>query len=152
MDPVPPLSTPSPTSPRPSWWSRNWKWFVPTGCGGCLVLIVAFAAVISFAIFAGLRQSDAYKTAVSRAKSDPAVIEALGSPIAEGWFMSGSTHVEGPGGEANLGIPISGPKAKATIYAVATKAAGLWHYQTLEVEVNGRAERINLLQERGEEQ
>ncbi|MFL6530310.1 MAG: cytochrome c oxidase assembly factor Coa1 family protein [Chthoniobacterales bacterium] len=151
MDPVPPPTTPPPLRPRPNWWSRNWKWLVPTGCGGCLVLIVAFAAVIVFVIIAGLKQSDAYKTALSRAKSDPAVIEALGSPINDGWFMTGSTHVEGPGGEANLGIPISGPKAKGTLYAVATKSAGRWTYTTLEVEVNGRSERINLLQQPGEE-
>ncbi|MDQ6861397.1 MAG: cytochrome c oxidase assembly factor 1 family protein, partial [Verrucomicrobiota bacterium] len=73
----------------------------------------------------------------------------LGSPINEGWFMTGSTHVEGPGGEANLGIPISGPKGKGTLYAVATKSAGRWNYTTLEVQVSGREDRINLLQDSG---
>ncbi len=152
MDPIPspaPQNTPPTAGQRPSWWSRNWKWFVPTGCLSIIVLGIAFIAVICFAVFAGLKQSDAYKMAVARAKADPAVIEALGSPINEGWFMTGSTHVEGPGGEANLGIPISGPKGKGTLYAVATKSAGRWNYTTLEVEVSGREDRINLLQDSG---
>jgi Cytochrome oxidase complex assembly protein 1 len=43
----------------------------------------------------------------------PAVIEALGSPIKEGFFVSGNTNVNGASGEANLSIPISGPREKA---------------------------------------
>ena len=25
-----------------NWWNRNWKWFVPVGCLGAIVLIVGF--------------------------------------------------------------------------------------------------------------
>ncbi len=35
MDPTSPLNT---QPPRPGWWTRNWKWFVPTGCLGMLLL------------------------------------------------------------------------------------------------------------------
>ena len=98
-----------------------------------------------FLVFGTLKSTDVYKTALARAKSDPAVVEALGTPITEGFFMSGSTHVQGTSGDADIGIPISGPKGKGTVYAVATKSAGRWNYSTLEVEVNGRADRINLL-------
>jgi hypothetical protein len=145
MDPIPPQSTPSALPPKRSWWSRNWKWFVPTGCLTIIVAAVVFVCAIMLVIFGALKSTDVYKTALAGAKANPAVVEALGTPIKEGWFMSGSTHVEGTAGEADIGIPISGPKGKATIYAVATKSAGRWSYSTLEVEVNGRPERINLL-------
>ena len=153
-----PGSTPSPFSsnpeaqPRPGWWSRNWKWFVPTGCLTILVLIAAFIAAIFFFVFGILKSSDVYKTALATAKRNPAVIEALGEPIKEGWLMSGKTNVEGTSGEADIGIPISGPRGKATVYAVASKSAGRWNYKTLEVEVSGRPERIDLLEDGSVEQ
>src|SRR5215212_8348652 len=110
MDPVPtPPSTASPITPRPSWWSRNWKWFVPTGCLTIILVGVAFVCAIVFIAFGALKSTDVYKTALARAKSDPAVVEALGNPIRDGWFMSGKTKVEGTSGEADIGIPISGP-------------------------------------------
>src|SRR4051812_40859658 len=152
MDPVPSASTPSPLRPRPNWWSRNWKWLIPTGCLTIIVAGVAFVCAIVFIVFGAMKSTDVYKTALARAQSDPAVVEALGTPIKDGWFMTGKTNVEGTSGEADIGFPISGPKGKATVYAVATKSAGRWRYQTLEVEVNGRSERINLLQQPGGEQ
>ena len=92
-----------------------------------------------------MKSTDVYKTAVARAKSDSAVTEALGTPIDEGWFMTGKTNVEGTSGDADIGIPISGPKGKGTIYAVATKSAGRWTYTTLEVEVKATGQRLSLL-------
>ena len=87
-------------------------------------MAVAFVAVIVIVVFGAMKSSDAYKLAVARAKADPRVTAALGTPISEGMFLSGNTNVNGATGEANLAIPISGPKGKATIYAEATKSAG----------------------------
>lgn len=145
MDPVPPQNTPPPLVARRSWWSRNWKWFVPTGCLTIIVAAAAFLAIIFFSVFALMKSTPVYKTALERAKSNPQVIEALGTPIKEGYVITGSTHTEGPGGEVNIGIPISGPKGKGTIYVVADKVANRWTYRTFEVEVDGRPDRIALL-------
>jgi hypothetical protein len=106
---------------------------------------VVFVCAIVFLVFGIIKSSDVYKTSLARAKNDPAVIEALGTPVKEGMFVSGNTHVEGPAGDANISIPISGPKGKGTVYAVATKSAGRWTYTTLEVEVHGRPDRIDLV-------
>ncbi|HEX4640004.1 MAG TPA: cytochrome c oxidase assembly factor Coa1 family protein [Chthoniobacterales bacterium] len=132
-------------APRPSWWSRNWKWFVPTGC--CLTPLViggAFVAFLVLVIFGALKQSDVYKMAVARAKADSRVIAALGTPIEEGWYLSGNTNVNGGSGNADLSIPISGPKGKGTIYAVATKSAGEWTYSKLVVKIDSTGETIDL--------
>ena len=144
MHPVTPPDLP-PASQRPSWWSRNWKWFVPMGCLTMIGLVIAFVAMIMFIVFGALRSTDVYKQAVARAKKNPAVIEALGSPIEEGMLLSGKTNVEGSSGEADLSVPISGPKGKGTLYIVATKSAGEWTYSQLVVEVAQDRKRINLL-------
>jgi hypothetical protein len=77
---------------------------------------------------------------------DPAVIEALGSPINDGFLVSGNTNVNGASGESNLAIPISGPKGKGTIYVSANKSLGRWSYSGLVVEFGQTHERIDLLQ------
>jgi cytochrome oxidase complex assembly protein 1 len=139
------METPMQTQPAPGWWSRNWKWFVPTGC--CLTPLVvggAFLAFILIVVFGALKQSDAYKMAVARAKGDSRVAAALGTPIEEGWWLSGNTNVNGGSGQADLSIPISGPKGKGTIYAVATKSAGDWTYSKLQVKIDSTGETIDL--------
>lgn len=152
--PPPPPFTPAPQSgppqPGPGWWSRNWKWFVPTGC--CLtplVLLAAFVAFLVFVVAGALKQSDAYKNAVARAKADSRVTSALGTPISEGWFVSGSVHTNLGSGDADLTIHISGPKGKGTITAVATKSGGEWTYSKLEVKIENSGETIDLLETKG---
>src|SRR5712691_12188018 len=141
MDPAPPI----PTERKGNWWTQNWKWFVPTGCLTILLLFAAFIVSTSLIVFGALKSTDVYKDAVAKAKANPAVIEALGSPIEEGMFVSGNTSATGASGESNLAIPISGPKGKGTIYVVATKVAGEWKPSTLVVEVEKTKERIDLI-------
>ena len=143
--------TPSPPSPPPlttqappkNWWQRNWKWFVPTGCFTLIALGVLFVVCISLLVFSFMKSSEAYKTAVARAKTDHRVVAALGTPIQEGMFPSGKTNVNGHSGEADLAIPISGPKGRATIYAVGAKSDGKWTFSKLDVQIDG-GETINL--------
>ncbi len=132
-------------SVKPSWWSRNWKWFVPVGCLSSLLVVAAFVAVLFTFVFGLMKSSDAYKQALAMASANPEVAEALGSPIKEGFFTSGNINVSGPSGNADLAIPISGPKGKATIYLEAHKSAGEWSFSKLVVELKGSNRRINLL-------
>jgi hypothetical protein len=139
-------STPSVNTPpeRPHWLGRNWKWLVPTGCLGLLLLAAGIVVVIVSIVFGALKSSDAYKTALAKAKADPMVVNALGSPIKDGLFISGTTNVSGSSGHADLTIPISGPKGKGTIYFVASKFAGEWTFSKLVVEVGKTGEKIDL--------
>ena len=117
---------------------------MPTGCLFLMAMVVAFIALIVFVVFGAMKSSDAYKFAVARAKADSRVTSALGTPISEGMFLSGKTNVNGASGDADLAIPISGPKGKATIYAVATKSGGKWTYSKLTVQVVGGGDEIDL--------
>src|SRR6266480_2425191 len=135
-----------PATARSNWWKRNWKWFVPLGCFTMALLFLVFVGSILVIVFSAMKSTDVYRDALARAKTDPAVIEALGSPMKNGFLVSGNTNVNGASGESNLAIPISGPKGKGTIYVSATKSLGRWNYSGLVVEVNGTHERIDLLQ------
>lgn len=138
---TPPVNVP----PRSThWWGRNWKWFVPTGCLGMLLLVAAFVFVIVSIVFGAMKSSDAYKDALAKAKADPRVVKALGSPIKDGFFAGGNINVSGTSGQADMNIPISGPKGKGTIYFVATKFAGKWTFSKLNVEIRNTGERIDL--------
>ncbi|MFL6504739.1 MAG: cytochrome c oxidase assembly factor Coa1 family protein, partial [Candidatus Udaeobacter sp.] len=74
-----------PATPKPTWWKRNWKWFVPLGCFTVALLFLAFTGSILLIVFSAMKSTDVYKQALARAKADPAVIEALGSPIKDGF-------------------------------------------------------------------
>ncbi|MBV9128516.1 MAG: hypothetical protein JO117_10575 [Verrucomicrobia bacterium] len=142
--PQPPGYYPPQPAPRRGWWSRNWLWFVPTGCVGLLLLLVAFVLMIVSVVFGAIKSSDAYKTALARAQADPRVIEALGTPILAGWAVTGSVNVNPAGGNADLNIPISGPKGAGAIDAHATKDNGAWNYSKLTVQIKNTGDVIDL--------
>jgi len=76
--------------------------------------------------------------------SQPGSIEAIGSPISQTGIVSGNSNVSGAVGEANLSIPLSGPKGKATLYVEAKKSADTWFFQTMVVKIEKTGERIDL--------
>ena len=120
---------------------------MPAGCLTITFVFAAFVGLILLAVFGAMKSSDAYKGALARARAEPAVVEALGSPIKDGMFVSGSTNVNGASGHADLAIPIYGPKGEATLYVVAEKALGAWNYSNLVVEIKDTKKRIDLLHE-----
>lgn len=137
-----------PTSATPtsrSWFARNALWVVPLGCIGLLAALAAFAGLVLTIVMGGIKSTDAYREAVDRAKSSPQVQTELGEPVKAGWLVSGSVNVSGPSGNADLSVPLSGPKGKGTLYVTARKRAGHWQYEVLEVAVEGRPQRIDLM-------
>lgn len=130
---------------RPDWFTRNWKWVVPIGCLGLVVLIAMFVGAIFSIVEYSFQHSDAYNNAIALARSNPAVSGKIGQPLKIGWFASGNINISGPSGDADLAIPISGPHGKGTIYAVAKKSAGVWRFEILQVEIAGEPQRIDLL-------
>ena len=130
---------------KKGWFGRNWKWFLPIGCLSLVVMIVVFAAAIIFFVFGAIKSSDVYQQALTRTKSNAVVIRELGEPIEAGWVVSGSVNMSAGSGNAELSIPVSGPKKSGTIHASAIRKQDKWEFSTLEVEVKGETNRINLL-------
>ena len=146
MQKPPPLPGTVPPAKKTGWWQKNWKWFVPVGCLGLLVLFTGFIALIVSVVFGILKSSEVYRVALDAARSEPAVEMALGTPIEEGLFVMGNINISGSSGNADLAIPISGPVDQGTIYAIAEKSAGQWAFSVLEVEIKTTGERIGLLE------
>jgi hypothetical protein len=126
------------------WFARNWLWLIPSGCLAMILVIGMFSAVIAIGVFGVIKSTDTYKVAVRRAEADPRVIQALGTPINESWFVGGHTQVDGGAGKSDLAIPIRGPKGSATVYAEATKSEGEWHYSKLVAKVDKTGQIIDL--------
>lgn len=129
---------------RKSWWQRNWKWFVPTGCVSILLIFVLFIASIFFGVTSMMTNSDAYKGAMTEAQKNNQVIEKLGSPIEDDGMTSGSINTTNDSGNCDLQIPIKGPKGKATLFVVAQKK-GTWKYSEMTVLIKNTNEEIDLL-------
>lgn len=116
-----------------TWLQKNTKWIVLIAVLlGLLFLGLFIAAVVMLAV-ATMRSSDVYKEALARAQADPQVMAMVGSPVEPGIFTSGSISVENRSGEAELHIPIHGPKGEATIDVVARKRDGVWIYERMRV-------------------
>jgi hypothetical protein len=130
-----------PTLPRKSWLRRNWLWLL----GGLFVGGMVFVCGICMLIFSAMRGSDVAKAAMATAQSNPAVQQRLGAPVEEGFFVSGAINVTKSSGDADLAIPVSGPKGKGTVYVTAHKNAGLWNYSLMQATITGTGERIDLL-------
>jgi TonB family protein len=128
---------------------RNWKWMLPVGCLGLILVGVAVIGGIFLVAMSALKSSDVYKGALERARSNPEAVAALGEPIKDGWLVQGNVNFSGQSGAANLQIPVSGPKNSGTIQARAVYEGGAWMYERLDLVV-GSGETISLL-DRGAE-
>jgi hypothetical protein len=127
------------------WFGRNWKWFVPVGCMSVVMIAVAVVAAGIYFVFGTIKSTDVYQQALAKARSNPAVVRELGQPVEPGWLISGRINVTESSGNADMSIPVSGPKKSGRIYVSAVKKLGKWDFSALEVEVEGEAKRINLL-------
>jgi hypothetical protein len=135
---IPAVGGPTETEQKQSLLSKHWKRTVAIFAGLMVVLWLVLSVVID--------NSDASKMALAAAQASPVVTQQIGEPIKRGLFTDGSIEMSGSTGNADLAIPISGPKGKATLYAVARKNAGIWKLETLEVAFNENDARVDLLE------
>ena len=132
---------PYPLHPEPmqkSWLERHPRSKIPLGCLILVLLFGAFFGILFTVITASFRSSDVYKQALAKAGANPQVRQALGEPIQQKGFMTGQLNVNGSTGDADLSIPIRGPRGKATVRAVAKKSGGVWRFSWLQVCVEGQ--------------
>jgi TonB family protein len=133
-----------PVQQRKGCLGRNWKWMLPVGCLGLILIAVAVIGGIFLVAMSAMKSSDVYKGALDRARSNPEAVAALGEPIKDGWLVQGNVNFSGQGGTANLQIPVSGPKNSGTIQARAIYEGGAWMYERLDLAVKS-GETISLL-------
>jgi hypothetical protein len=133
------------SSQRSSWWSRNWKWFVPVGCLGILLFPVACMGGLAFLLFDTVTGNEVYVEAMARARANPAIVEGLGEPVEAGWQIEGNFDLSHDNGSADVVVPLKGPDGRGTLYIEAEKLRGEWNYLVMEVEIAGGDQLIDLL-------
>jgi hypothetical protein len=126
--------------------ARHTQWKLLAGLAAGVLVFLALACC-GFLYFTQpvIKSLDVVQEAVKRATSTPAVVSQLGTPIKTGWLVTGSITWSNSSGDADLAIPISGPKGKGTIDLTAHKSKGTWTYSVLEVVIDGGGEKIDLL-------
>lgn len=105
--------------------------------------VIALFAAFFFSFAAAMKSSEAYQLGVATVRANAEAIEALGVPIEAGIPM-GTINISGPDGAASLAFSVSGPKGSGTVYLEAVKSLGKWKLGPIELEVDGRKDRIDL--------
>jgi hypothetical protein len=128
-------------SGKNSWFAQHWA------LSGIVALVgaCALAGIFLAFIFSLLRNSDAAQLALHQAESNPIVERSIGAPLKTGWIVSGSVNVHGPGGSAELAIPVIGPKGKGTLYTTAIRRQSQWQTTSLAFAKDGESTAQNLL-------
>lgn len=140
---------PYPLVPGPvnrSWLDRHARWKIPLGCFIVIILLCAFVAVILTILDVSFRNSVVYQEALARAGRNPEVVSRIGEPLKPGRVLQGRINVSGSTGNANMNIPVTGPRGKATIVLDARKVDGAWVFRTLYVQFDHQSGTVNLLE------
>jgi hypothetical protein len=126
------------------WHRRHPRALIAAILAGAVLVMSVMVVVVFMLVTGSIKTSEAYVGAMERVRADPAVTAAIGTPLAEGWLVTGNIHVSGPTGLAELEIPVSGPRGNATVYVDAAKRLGEWHFDHLIVQVAATRQRIDL--------
>jgi hypothetical protein len=125
--------------------ARFGMWLIPLGCLAVLLVCGGMVTIVGTMIFSMLRNAEPCQEAVRRAEGNTVVVDALGTPIKQGWVVRGSIVMQNNDGQANLEVPIWGPKGRGTVHVVASRRGGVWFYSEMDVAIEGRTEHVNLL-------
>lgn len=139
MTTLPPYNPPPPIKE-----SKGLLFWMAIGCGGCLTGLALFIVLLFAAVFGTMSKSEPVRETLQRARANPQVVAALGTPIETGWFFLGNLNFENQNGSVDLTFTIKGPKGKARANLTGTKARGVWTYHLMEVRI-GDAPPIDLL-------
>lgn len=118
----------TPESSLPPKLSRRGKALVVSGFAATLILYVGclWAAVEN-----QLQNSEIFQATLNQAQISPCVANALGLPLAAGWTTTGGMEESADHGNANLNIPVRGPKADGKLEMTAEKHEGKWTITSL---------------------
>jgi hypothetical protein len=109
---------------------------------------------ITFFVMSIIKSSDVYTESLARAKANPDVKALLGEPIEAGFFVTGNISTNTTNGvttgDANFGIPLTGPKGGASLVVIAHKRGGPWEYEVMKVQPALGGLEINLMEPKDE--
>ena len=123
--------------------SVNWQWF------GIVMIIGLVIGVVAYVMSESklLKRSPVYGEALFIAKLDGRLIKAIGTPMKDGTFITGSIKEEAGSGTASILIPLTGPEGSADLFVVANKKGDKWEFKKLEAKIPKTGQVIELLGE-----
>jgi hypothetical protein len=127
-----------------SWLDRNWYWAIPGGCLGCLGVVLGSCGLLVGGLFSVVRGSEPFEEAMQRSRANPAIVQALGEPIRNGWSFRGNFEFSDSKREVDMSLPISGPRGDATIRVIGRQRNGVWEYEVFEVELDADGTIVDL--------
>lgn len=117
-----------------------WKRRIKIGLG-VVAAAVVFVSLLLTVVEGSLKSSEIYQMSVARAQAAKPVMDHIGYPLRQGFFVSGSLNESlGGAGNAALSIPVSGPKGSGRLYVEAKRIAGQWNFETFRLEVGQRSQ------------
>lgn len=122
---------------QPGWFTRNWKWLVPT-------LVIAPIFFSCSCLVGGLigisrvvRNQPVYRQAWEQVQQSPALRTEMGQPIEEGWMAQTQYHREGDENQVLITFNIEGPAAEGTVQAAGVEVDGQWQLTEAKVFTRG---------------
>jgi len=80
--------------------------------------------------------------------SNPQAIQSLGAPVKAGRLVSGNINTTDSSGDADLSIPVRGSLRSGKLYVIAKKSVGVWHYEKIQLWIDGQSSGLDLLHDR----
>lgn len=112
------------------------------------LIALPFLVFAGFLAYFGVRgtpmsafvHSGVFSEAMTRARTDPRVLDVLGSPVESDAPRLGVFEDEGATGRARFTVLLRGPKGPGRLSALAGKRNGAWTFETLVVRLDGGRE------------
>jgi hypothetical protein len=110
-----------------------------------LALMVGALVVGFFGRLSGPMESSwAYEQGLQLVRSSPQAVEVLGHPIEAG-KVDGWVRISGETGDAELSVPVSGPRGSGVLELVARKRSERWSFERATLDVFARDRRLDLM-------
>ena len=129
-----------------NWFGRNRKWTIPSmGCLTLIIITIIFASTMVTKLTGVFKDTVPYSVGMENLIKNELVIKALGEPIEANGMFQGNIRYNDDEGNADLMVPVRGPKGEATLLIIAVKNDDVWTYNTMEVTISDTNEKIDLL-------
>jgi len=115
----------------------------PSGLSKMGIAWVVIGVVATFALFfvsvfvlveSMFHGSEVYAAALAKAQENPCVVQKLGSPMKPDWMTSGQINETNDEGDAELSIPLRGPRGSGSLELKAKRENKVWEIQSLILE------------------
>ncbi|GAB4187684.1 MAG: hypothetical protein Tsb002_13180 [Wenzhouxiangellaceae bacterium] len=124
--------------------NKDIKW-VLLGLLGLLVVLGFAISIVAFVM--KMMKGDAYQMSLYAISANDQVIEMMGEPIQESWYVLGNVNKKGSEGTASLEYSIEGPKGSGKVYVYATRTIGEWKLDKVVVSNDQSMQRISVVGE-----